>query len=375
MVVWAIVDPGFQTFASRPLVLGQIQRRSRWKWKGLRVFSTRRREEGEGCRGLGIRGIAGLAGLYFCRELRNSDRVMVSRSDGPGRSACCVRPYSQEISRQNKACFLFLLDQSFSMEEPLGNSSNRKCDELVAAINGWLQNMAIRASGDEGIKDWMDVGVFGYRTDQSANPIIESALLGPLAGRMLVSITEIGAAPARIDTRIQYLPDEETGEMIQVPCEVPVWVDPRAEGGTPMCHMLYHAHQILAEWIGQHPRSFPPIVVHITDGESQDGNPIPYAEALKALATEDGNVLLFNCHLSMTAADPFMFPATDEGLPDELARVLFHMSSVLPEPFYRHAVMEGFPLQPNARGMAFNADMVCLIQFLNMGTQAAPGLR
>ena len=261
------------------------------------------------------------------------------------------------------------------MEEPLGSSPNRKCDELAAAINGWLQNMAIRASGDEGIKDWMDVGVFGYRTDRNAAPIIESALLGPLSGRMLVSISDIGAAPARIDTHIQRLPDEVTGEMIEIPCESPVWVDPRAEGGTPMCCMLYHAHQILAEWIGRHPRSFPPIVVHITDGESQDGNPIPYADAIKSLATDDGNVLMFNCHLSITAANPFMFPAADQGLPDELARALFHMSSVLPEPFYRHAVMEGFPLQPDARGMAFNADMVCLIQFLNMGTQAAPGLR
>ena len=284
-------------------------------------------------------------------------------------------PYSQEISRQNKACFLFLLDQSFSMEEPLGSSSNRKCDELVAAINGWLQNMAIRASGDEGIKDWMDVGVFGYRTDQGANPIIESAFLGPLAGRELVSITEVGANPARIDTRNQFIPDEETGEMIEVPCEVPVWVDPVAEGGTPMCHMLYRAHEILSEWIAQHPRSFPPIVVHISDGESQDGDPAPYAEAVRKLATEDGNVLLLNCHLSMTAADPFMFPASDEGLPDDLARVLFRMSSELPEPFVRHATAEGFQLQPGARGMAFNADMVCLIQFLNMGTQAAPGLR
>ena len=284
-------------------------------------------------------------------------------------------PYTQEISRQNKACFLFLLDQSFSMEEPLGSSSNRKCDELVTAINGWLQNMAIRASGDEGIKDWMDVGVMGYRTDKNATPIIESALLGALAGRKFVSITEIGVNPARIDTRNQFIPDEETGEMIEVPCEVPVWVDPVTEGGTPMCHMLYHAHQMLAEWIAQHPRSFPPIVVHISDGESQDGDPIPYAEAVKKLATEDGAVLLFNCHLSMTAADPFMFPSGGEGLPDDLARVLFQMSSVLPDPFFRHATMEGFQLQPGARGMAFNADMVCLIQFLNMGTQAAPGLR
>jgi len=281
-------------------------------------------------------------------------------------------PYSQEISRQNKACFLFLLDQSFSMEEPLGNSSNRKCDELVTAINGWLQNMAIRASGDEGIKDWMDVGVFG---DRSAQPIIESALRGALAGRTLVSIADIGNNPARIDNRMQFVPDEETGEMIQVPCEVPVWVDPVAEGGTPMCHMLYKTHEILSQWIAQHPRSFPPIVVHISDGESQDGDPIPYAEAVKKLVTEDGNVLLFNCHLSMTAADPFMFPASDQGLPDELARVLFHMSSPLPDPFVRHATAEGFPLQAGARGMAFNADMVCLIQFLNMGTQAAPGLR
>jgi hypothetical protein len=284
-------------------------------------------------------------------------------------------PYSQEISRQNKACFLFLLDQSFSMEEPLGSSPRRKCDELVTAINGWLQNMAIRASGDEGIKDWMDVGVLGYRTDRGANPIIESALLGPLAGRALVSITDIGNAPARIDTRSQVIADEETGEKIEVPCEVPVWVDPVAEGGTPMCHMLYRAHEILSEWIARHPRSFPPIVVHITDGESQDGDPIPYADAVKSLATQDGNVLVFNCHLSMTAADPFMFPASDQNLPDDLARVLFHMSSLLPEPFVRHASAEGFRLPDGARGMAFNADMVCLIQFLNMGTQAAPGLR
>ena len=284
-------------------------------------------------------------------------------------------PYCREISRQNKACFLFLLDQSFSMEEPLGSSQNRKCDGLVTAINGWLQNMAIRASGDEGIKDWMDVGVFGYRTDQNANPIIESALSGPLAGRTLVSIAEIGNSPARIDNRTQSFPDEETGEIIEVPCEFPVWVDPVCEGGTPMCHTLYRAHEVLTEWIGRHPHSFPPIVIHITDGESQDGDPIPYAESIKRLTTDDGNVLLLNCHLSMTAAEPFMFPSRSTGLPDQLAKVLFEMSSLLPEPFARHAQMEGFQLQPGARGMAFNANMVCLIQFLNMGTQAAPGLR
>ena len=128
-------------------------------------------------------------------------------------------------------------------------------------------------------------------------------------------------------------------------------------------------------WIAQHPRSFPPIVVHITDGESQDGDPVAYADAIRKLATSDGNVLLFNCHLSATAADPFMFPAKPDGLPDKLAKMLFEMSSVLPDRFHRYAAEEGFELQAAARGMAFNANMVCLIQFLNMGTQAAAILR
>jgi hypothetical protein len=284
-------------------------------------------------------------------------------------------PYSREISRDHKACILFLLDQSYSMVEPLGQSNKRKCDELAAAVNGWLLNMAIRASGDEGIRDWMDVGVIGYRTDQAANPIITPILQGPLAHRPLVSITDIGNSPARIDSTVQRMHDEETGQMIEIPTDSPVWVDPYAEGSTPMCHVFHYAHGILSQWINAHPSSFPPIVIHITDGESQDGDPIPYAEAVKALATSDGNVLLFNCHLSMSAVQPFVFPAGEHGLPDELARVLFRMSSMLPDPFYRSALQEGYQLQQGAKGMAFNANMVVLINFLDMGTRAAVQLR
>lgn len=283
-------------------------------------------------------------------------------------------PYTQEISRARKACFLFLLDQSFSMEEPLGNSDKLKKDELATALNAWLQNMTIRASGDTGIKDWLDIGVIGYRTDNQGNPILESALQGVLAGRELVSIKDIGENPLRIDQKQQQLPDEETGEMISIAAEMPVWVDPKAEGGTPMCNVLHHCYEVLEGWIKDHQSSFPPIVINITDGESQDGDPIPYADAVKDLATEDGNVLLLNCHLSMTAADPFMFPASNEILPDDLARVLFDMSSLLPETIFNRAVAEGFELKPNARGMAFNADMVALLRFLDMGTRvAAPG--
>jgi len=286
-----------------------------------------------------------------------------------------LSPYQREISRDHKACILFLLDQSYSMTEPLADSGRRKCDELATAVNRWLHNMAIRASGDEGIRDWMDVGVIGYRTDQQAEPVIEPALAGPLAGRSLVSITDIGNHPARIETVTQTIEDDETGEMIEVPSDNPVWVDPVAEGSTPMCHVLHRAHGILAEWIAAHAASFPPIVVHITDGESQDGDPLPYAAAVRGLATRDGNVLLFNCHLSLTKAEPRMFLAREDQAPDELGRVLFRMSSELPPPLFRMAVAEGFDVPSGARGMAVNADMAVLIRFLDMGTRAALQLR
>ena len=284
--------------------------------------------------------------------------------------------YTQEISRSTPACFLFLLDQSFSMDEPLGgNARVRKCDQLALAINGWLQNMIIKASGESGVKDWMHVGVIGYRTDEQGNPIIETCLHGPLSDRPLVPISEINANPLRIDSMMQQMYDDETGEMTEFPVEMPVWVDPKAEGGTPMCTVLHYAYQVLEHWIGEHPNCFPPILVHISDGESTEGDPIPYTDAIKELATSDGNALVLNCHLSMTAADPIYFPSTDEVMPEELARVLFRMSSTLPEPMYNRAVQEGFSLQPNARAMVFNADMVGLLQFLDMGTRVAKNLR
>ncbi len=232
--------------------------------------------------------------------------------------------------------------------------------------------MSIRASGDHGIRDWMDVGVLGYRT-HNLTPLITPALAGTLAGRSLVSIVEVANHPARIETTTQKLRDDETGQWLEVPADIPVWVDPLASGSTPMSHVLIYARAILEDWIKAHADSFPPLVVHITDGASQDGDPTSYADELKQLATSDGNVLLLNCHLSSTSAPAVLFPASEACLPDDLARQLFRLSSPLPEPFQRAAAAAGMPIEPGARGMAFNADMAVLVQFLDMGTRATAG--
>lgn len=280
--------------------------------------------------------------------------------------------YTQPITRQNPGLFVFLLDQSFAMSEPIGGNNpdnRRKMDQLALAVNAWLQEMVVRSTRADRIRHFFDVAAVGFRTDCDANAITESPFGGILVDRSICSIIEIGENPARIEPITKSFFDEDTSEIMEVSERRPLWVEPRAEGGTPTCSAFYKAYDIVDEWIQGHIDSFPPIVIHVTDGESQEGDPKPYADALKELETEHGNVLLFNCHLSLYQCDPVLFPNHTELLPDLLAQLLFSMSSVLPQSFRRQAHAGDFKLQPRARGMAYNADMVALIQFLDVCTR------
>lgn len=289
-------------------------------------------------------------------------------------------PYTQEIARATPACFLFLLDQSLSMEELIAGNGPPKCKQLADAINFWINAMIIKATGDAGIKDWMEIAVVGYTTDDDGNPIIGTALGGELASQPdeFIKISQFQQHPLRVVQRMQQFVDTDTSEIMEVPVDVTEWIDPQAVKGTPMCYALLTAHQMLDRWInsGNHMDCFPPIVIHITDGETSDGgNPEEYADSVRSLATNHGNVLMFNCSLSAQAADKIMFPGSIEMMPDQFAQTLFRMSSVLPAPMVRLATTEGFKLDANARGFVFNADTVSLLQFLDMGTRVSKNLR
>ena len=194
-------------------------------------------------------------------------------------------PYSAEISRANPSCFLFLIDQSGSMEDPFagGDAARKKADSVADAINRLLQNLVIKCAKEEGIRDYFYVGVIGYGDK------VGPALSGELAGRELVSIGDIGNKPARIEQRIKKVEDG-AGGLIDQPIRFPVWFDPKAHGATPMCQALTLAHEVLARWLPQHPDSFPPIVINLTDGEATDVDPTATANALRDRHNHDGKV-------------------------------------------------------------------------------------
>lgn len=272
--------------------------------------------------------------------------------------------YTAEISRTNPGCLLFLIDRSGSMDDSFGagESGRKKSAGVADAINRLLQNLVIKCAKSEGVRDYYQVGVLGYGSQ------VGPAWTGSLSGKALVPISELADRPTRIEERTKKV-DDGAGGLVDQTVKFPIWFDAVAKGSTPMCAAFTAAHSILQDWLRDHPSGFPPIVVNITDGESTDGDPSDAASTLRTLTSDDGNILLMNLHISSQNVTPVEFPSTESNLPDEYARLLFTISSVLPDYMMQAAREEGIKAEDGARGFVFNGDMVSVIRFLDIGTR------
>jgi hypothetical protein len=273
-------------------------------------------------------------------------------------------PYAAEISRTNPTCFLFMIDQSRSMIEPFGaDPDKKKSQEVAIAINRLLQTLVLRCAKGADVLDRFHVGVIGY-----GGTNIGTVFGGALAGQTLVPISKLAANPLRVELRSKRI-DDGAGGLVEQKIKFPVWFEPTAAGKTPMCKALGLACNWLRVFLAKHPACFPPIVINISDGKSTDGNPVPHSEKLREMASKNGNVLLFNVHLSARGHAPIELPSSERGLSDDLSKTLFRMSSVLPEPLRESAARDGYVVNEHTRGFVFNADLVSVIRFLDIGTR------
>jgi hypothetical protein len=250
------------------------------------------------------------------------------------------------------------------MNDPIGGEDpQRKADVVATSINRLLTELSVKCAKEEGVRDYFHVAVIGYGYS------VGSAFTGELAGRDLVPLSEVAEKPARLEQRVKKVPDG-AGGLVETSTQFPVWIDPVANGGTPMCRALNYAESLLAKWLVDHPGCFPPIVLNLTDGESTDGDPSAAAATIQAQASADGAALLFNLHVSGAGGSPVTFPDNDGGLPDAYSRTLFGMSSLLPPHMRSYATQQGFPAGDATRGFVYNADIASVVQFLDIGTRA-----
>jgi hypothetical protein len=260
-----------------------------------------------------------------------------------------------------------MIDQSRSMSDVItgGDRDQKKATCVADSINHWLQELSLKCAKAGGIYDYYHIGVIGYGGK------VGSALVGPMAGRDMVPISEIAENPGRVEKRKMMLPGPD-GSLTKRKVKVPVWFEPVADGGTPMCAATAEAHRIMKDWLGDHGSCYPPQIIHITDGEATDGNPAQRLRALTALSSSDGATLLFNIHISSNPdAVPIVFPDTADDLPDAYSRMLFETASLLTPNMRAVADQQGYPTTDRSRAFVLNADIVSLVQAIEIGTRAA----
>lgn len=278
--------------------------------------------------------------------------------------------YSQEITRRHRTAFIIALDQSTSMQEEVrfGRLKMSKAEAVAYTANILITELIDRSRRKDGVRNYYDIAVVGYSDDEVRMLLSEDGFVSvkSLAERIPEAVTI---------SFEESMPDKTTA---LVKHHIHPWIEPKAEGNTPMYEALLRIREMVEEWCEQEQnrQSFPPIVFNITDGEASDcdDNELRYAaDMLRRTGTEDGDTLLINIHLSTDLSLPSMiFPMAEELLSaNRYARLLAECSSLMPESFNAEiGELKISASTPPYRGMGYNASVIELLSIINIGSRS-----
>ena len=280
-------------------------------------------------------------------------------------------PYTAQITRNTPTAFIFLVDQSISMQE----NTNLFGEEMTMAeaaariVNQQINELVLRCIKSNEVRHYYDIAVIGYGEEAY------SGWNGDLEDRDFVSPEELRDHPYK---KIITREEKRTRKGVVVKeIEKVQWVEARHNGSWTHLHKAFgKAQQLLNQWMEKHHNKdcYPPTIINITDGMF-NGAPkdrvLQQANELKSMFTNDGNVILFNIHFTSYKSEKEVVCPIDisELNGDNYAETLFQMSSLLPE---RYNEDISRCLNDNRSGrhraMGVNADATTLIKFMDIGT-------
>lgn len=285
------------------------------------------------------------------------------------------RLYEAEINRKNPTAILIMIDQSASMDwnTQTYRGEEKTYSQIVAdMVNELLNELIGRCTKSEGVRDYFHTCVLEYGGIDDSNAY--SLWDGNLKGKDWVSISEL-KQNARYEKKTVIKTIRGKSKVSEI--EMPYWFKPVANYGTPMGAAFTKAYELLKNWIlNGHTASYPPVVINITDGQQTDcidKELVEITKKIQALNTEDGQILVLNCHIS-TENKSVIFPLSKDELADNFyAELLYEMSSVMP-PVYNSDIAKirnDTDTFSSYRGMAFNANMDTLFNLIDIGTSGA----
>lgn len=283
--------------------------------------------------------------------------------------------YSQEITRRHRSALIIVLDRSGSMQEQVsyGLRPMTKASILAHTANALVTELIDRCRRTDALRDYYDVAVVGYGNNEV------EMLLG---SEGFLSVVELDRhrPQSRIQTFEEQLPN---GEWAMVEHHHTEWFKPKAEGNTPMYEAMLSVRDLVTRWCAasENRESFPPVVIHITDGEASDCDHrelIDVCNQIKHQATTDGETLLLNIHISTnTQLQPLVFPMPDELVgADSFAQTLAECSSIMPAAFDEQIrEVRGPMTTPPFLGLGYNASVIDLLSIINIGSRSVSNMQ
>lgn len=279
-------------------------------------------------------------------------------------------PYTAQITRNTPTAFIFLVDQSVSMKRitTLNGEQMPLAEAVARIVNNQINELVYRCIKTTEVRHYYDIAIIGYGHE------VYSGWNGVLAGRDFVSPEELKNNPFK---KITVKEEKRTrkGTMIKEIDKVQ-WLEARCDGKWTHVHKaLDKAKTLLDQWMKEHydKDCYPPTIINITDGQFTQvtrEQVVQRANELKAMFTNDGNVLLWNIHITPNNLEQVLLPiGKDELKGDKYSELLYDMSSLLPTR-YNQAISDirGDSVDSRHVAMATNTDMSTLIQLMDIGT-------
>jgi len=270
---------------------------------------------------------------------------------------------TKQWSSSTPGYIIFLVDQSGSMVEDYTEGKNR-AEFAALVINRTINELVNTNMDGEKVKDRVFISIIGYGGSSNlAVDDIRSDYLSAFAD-----------SPLRIE-KIKKKVSDGGGGLVEIEEQMPIFIEPVANGLTPMADALKFAKELIEGWLQKKPDNPAPIIINISDGlpytgtTVEDGmnNAIKVAQEIQSISSNDGNPLIFNSHIGDGAVKS-QFEESKSNIADEQAKFLFEISSKVPDSYKDAAKKQDFVVQPESRGFVSNADPETFIKFINFGS-------
>lgn len=278
-------------------------------------------------------------------------------------------PYTAQITRSTPTAFIFLVDQSVSMnrQTTLYGESMTLSEAVARIVNKTINELVLRCVKATEVRHYYDIALIGYA--ESAY----SAWEGALEGRGFVSPEEIKNNPFK---RIVTREEVRTRKGVTVKeVEKDQWLCARHDGSWTHFHDAFdEAKSLLEDWLDKyHDKDcYPPTIINITDGQFNGATKDVVqqkANELKSMFTNDGNVILFNIHVTPSSTEETFCPSSKDEV-QGYSTSLYELSSLLPMRYNEDIARYRNDIDTSVRHSALgvNADMATLIQIMDIGT-------